>query len=183
MHQRYCGCCSLKSRTIIIGVLRIVVAVVSLIVIFTMDIKWETINGLDKTAEIIFVIHCCMTIPFCTLLVIGSIKKNAFMMLSWMVLDMIMSVGLLVSAFYIAIVLFINDMVSGGRFSFGFGLATVMINRYMWLAVYYHFQELKIESRNCAQERVSTENRIIIDDGGPARPRDRSDPTSAISFT
>ncbi|XP_029671213.1 lysosomal-associated transmembrane protein 4A-like [Formica exsecta] len=176
-----CGCCSLKTGTIIIGVLGIVFSVFFLIETFTVNIKWPLI--FTTTAKIIFAIYHCITILFCTLLVIGSIKKNAFMMLPWMVQDMIIIVVFLVITVYGTIVLFINNMVSDGLFLFFFGLAAVMINMYMWLVVYHHFQELRIESKNCAQERVSTVNRIIIDDGGPVRLRERSDPKSAISFT
>ncbi|KAM0734421.1 hypothetical protein ACS0PU_011892 [Formica fusca] len=167
-----CRCCSLKTGTIIIGVLGIVSGVFSLTTIFTTNIEWETIIGLDKTtAEIIFAIYYCIIILFCTLLVIGSIKKNAFMMLPWMVLYMIIIVVFLVITVYWTIVLFINDMVSGSLFWFFFGLAAVMFYMYQWLVVYSHFQEIKIGSRNCAKERISIENPVVIDDyGGPARP-------------
>ncbi|XP_029671210.1 lysosomal-associated transmembrane protein 4A-like [Formica exsecta] len=179
-----CGCCSLKTGTIIIGVLGIVFSVLSLIVILMTNIEWETIIGLDKTtAEIIFAIYYCIIILFCTLLVIGSIKKNAFMMLPWMVLNMIIIVVFLVIIIYRTIVFINYDLVLSGLFTFFFDLVALMINMYMWLVVYHHFQELRIESKNCAQEWVSTVNHIIIDDEGPARPRERSDPTSAISFT
>ncbi|KAM0734423.1 hypothetical protein ACS0PU_011894 [Formica fusca] len=150
-----CECCSLKTGTIIIGVLRIVIAVLSLIVIFTTDIKWETIIGLDKTtAEIIFAIYCCITILFCTLLVIGSIKKKAFMMLPWIVLDMMMTIVLMRCIIYNAIVFFIYYVsiynVLTGFFWLILGLVAVAIHLFMWEVVYNHFKELRIESRNCA---------------------------------
>ncbi|KAM0734424.1 hypothetical protein ACS0PU_011895 [Formica fusca] len=179
-----CGCCSLKTGTIIIGVLQSVFTVFSLIVNFTMtDIEWETIIGLDRTtAEISFAIYYCIIILFCTLLVIGSIKKNTFMMLPWMILNMMIAVVFLVIIVFSTIV-FIIYYIPAGLFSSFCGLVVAtMIYMYQWLVVYSHFQELRIGSRNCPQERVSTVNRIIIDDEGPARPRERSDPTSAISF-
>ncbi|KAM0734425.1 hypothetical protein ACS0PU_011896 [Formica fusca] len=177
-----CGCYSLKTGTISIGRFGIVSGVFALIAMCTTDIELPLIINLDKTtAKIITAIYYCIIILFCTLLVIGSIKKNAFMMLPWIVLYMMIAVVLLVIIVYSTIVSFINDKVFVGLFTFFFGLAAVAIHMYLWLVVYSHFQELRIESRSCAQERVSTVSRIII--GDPARPRERSDPTSAISFT
>ncbi|KAL6427903.1 uncharacterized protein LOC126855531 isoform X2 [Cataglyphis hispanica] len=143
-----CRCCSLKTGTIFNGVCGIVLAVLSLILIFTTNIEWKTIiiDILDKTTvKIIFAINLCMTILISTLLVIGTIKKNTFMMLPWVVLGIMLAVGLLVSVLYNAIVFFINHDVLTGLLWLILGLVAVVIYTYMWLVVYSHFQELKIE--------------------------------------
>ncbi|XP_070154820.1 uncharacterized protein [Polyergus mexicanus] len=143
-----CGCCSLKTGTIFNGVCGIVLAVLSLIVIFTANVEWKTIiiDILDKTTvKIIFAINLCMTILISTLLVIGTIKKNTFMMLPWVVLGIMLAVGLLVSVLYNAIVFFINHDVLTGLLWLILGLVAVVIYTYMWLVVYSHFQELRIE--------------------------------------
>ncbi|KAL6263205.1 hypothetical protein P5V15_006005 [Pogonomyrmex californicus] len=76
-----CRCCSLKTGTIFSGVCGIVLAVISLILIFTANVEWKTIiiDILDKTAvKIIFAINLCMTILISTLLIIGAIRAIVY---------------------------------------------------------------------------------------------------------
>lgn len=102
-----CRCCSLKTGTIFSGVCGIVskqsflcfcnsyardsittqicfaqvLAVISLILIFTANVEWKTIiiDILDKTAvKIIFAINLCMTILISTLLIIGALRVRKY---------------------------------------------------------------------------------------------------------
>ncbi|XP_070525477.1 uncharacterized protein [Cardiocondyla obscurior] len=146
-----CRCCSLKTGTIFSGVCGIILAVISLILIFTANVEWKTIiiDILDKTAvKIIFAINLCMTILISTLLIIGALRKNTFMMLPWVVLGLMLVIGLLVSILYTAIMFFVNSEVLNGILWLIFGLIAVLIYTYMWLVVYSYFQELRIEKMN-----------------------------------
>ncbi|XP_072743593.1 uncharacterized protein [Anoplolepis gracilipes] len=143
-----CRYCSLKTGTIFSGVCGIVLAIISLILIFTANVEWKTIiiDILDKTAvKIIFAINLCMTILISTLLIIGALRKNTFMMLPWVVLGIMLAVGLLVSVLYTAIMFFINHEVINGILWLVFGLLAVVIYTYMWLVVYSYFQQLRLE--------------------------------------
>ncbi|XP_011265865.1 uncharacterized protein LOC105257135 isoform X1 [Camponotus floridanus] len=146
-----CRCCSLKTGTIFSGVCGIVLAIISLILIFTANVEWKTIiiDILDKTTvKIIFAINLCMTILISTLLIIGALKKNTFMMLPWVVLGIMLVIGLLVSILYTAIMFFIKHEVINGVLWLLFGILAVVIYTYMWLVVYSYFQELGIEKMN-----------------------------------
>ncbi|XP_020300300.1 uncharacterized protein LOC109863974 [Pseudomyrmex gracilis] len=146
-----CRYCSLKTGTIFSGVCGIVLAVISLILIFTVNIEWKTIiiDILDKTTvKIIFAINLCMTILISTLLIIGVLKKNTFMMLPWVVLGIMLAVGLLVSVLYTSIMFFINHEVLNGVLWLVFGLIAVVVYTYMWLVVFSYFHQLRIEKMN-----------------------------------
>lgn len=56
-----------------------VLAVISLILIFTVNVEWKTIiiDILDKTAvKIIFAVNLCMTILISLLLIIGAVRVS-----------------------------------------------------------------------------------------------------------
>ncbi|XP_012284259.1 uncharacterized protein LOC105701777 isoform X2 [Orussus abietinus] len=146
-----CRCCSLKTGTIFSGVCGIVLAVIALIVIFTVNVEWKTIivDILDKTAvKIIFAVNLCMTILISTLLIVGALRRNTFMMLPWVVLGIMLAVALLVSVLYTSIMFFVNHDVLNGALWLVFGLLSVVVYTYMWLVVYSYFQQLRMEKFN-----------------------------------
>lgn len=146
-----CRCCSLKTGTIFSGVCGIILAVVSLVLIFTVNVEWKTIviDILDKTAvKIIFAINLCMTILISTLLIVGAQRRNTFLMLPWVVLGIMLAVALLVSVIYTSIMFFINHDNLNGALWLVFGLIAVVVYTYMWLVVYSYFQQLRIEKMN-----------------------------------
>jgi len=58
-----------------------ILAVISLILIFTANVEWKTIiiDILDKTAvKIIFAINLCMTILISTLLIVGALRVRQY---------------------------------------------------------------------------------------------------------
>ncbi|KAF3427073.1 hypothetical protein E2986_10789 [Frieseomelitta varia] len=123
-----CGCYSLKAGTLFTGILGIILSIISLILIFTLNVEWKTIliDVLDQSiVKIIFAINLCMTILISTLLIIGAIKRNTFMMLPWVVLGLILVVGLLVSVLYTSIMFFVNHAVINGILWLVIGLIAV----------------------------------------------------------
>lgn len=146
-----CGCFSLKTGTIFSGACGIVLSILSLILIFTVNVEWKTIvvDILDRmTVQIIFAINLCMTILISTLLIVGAVRKNTFMMIPWVVLGIMLAVALFVSVLYTGIMFFVNHEVLNGVLWFVFGLIAVVVYTYMWLVVYSYFQQLRIEKMN-----------------------------------
>ncbi|XP_043510813.1 uncharacterized protein LOC122529092 [Frieseomelitta varia] len=146
-----CGCYSLKAGTLFTGILGIILSIISLILIFTLNVEWKTIliDVLDQSiVKIIFAINLCMTILISTLLIIGAIKRNTFMMLPWVVLGLILVVGLLVSVLYTSIMFFVNHAVINGILWLVIGLIAVVIYTYLWLVVYSYFQYLRYDKLN-----------------------------------
>ncbi|XP_060832361.1 uncharacterized protein LOC132916404 [Bombus pascuorum] len=146
-----CGCYSLKTGTLFTGILGIILSIISLIMIFTLNVEWKTIliDVLDQSiVKIIFAINLCMTILISTLLIVGAIKKNTFMMLPWVILGLMLAVGLLVSVLYTSIMFFVNHAAINGILWLVIGLIAVVIYAYLWLVVYSYFQYLRYDKLN-----------------------------------
>nr|XP_012153191.1 PREDICTED: uncharacterized protein LOC100883083 [Megachile rotundata] len=91
-----------------------------------------------------------MTILISTLLIVGVLKRNTFMMIPWVVLGIILAVGLLVSVIYTSIMFFVNHEVINGVLWLVLGLVAVgllflVIYTYLWLVVYSYFQQLRYD--------------------------------------
>ncbi|XP_078041571.1 uncharacterized protein LOC144472399 [Augochlora pura] len=146
-----CGCYSLKLGTIFTGILGIILSIISLVLVFTLNVEWKTIliDVLDQSiVKIIFAINLCMTILISTLLLVGVVRKNTFMMLPWVALGIILAIGLLISVIYTAIMFFVNHETLNGILWLIIGLIAVVIYTYLWLVVYSHFQQLKYDKLN-----------------------------------
>ncbi|XP_068977196.1 uncharacterized protein [Bombus flavifrons] len=146
-----CGCYSLKAGTLFTGILGIILSIISLIMIFTLNVEWKTIliDVLDQSiVKIIFAINLCMTILISMLLIVGAIKKNTFMMLPWVILGLMLAVGLLVSVLYTSIMFFVNHAAINGILWLVIGLIAVVIYAYLWLVVYSYFQYLRYDKLN-----------------------------------
>ncbi|XP_003695169.1 uncharacterized protein LOC100864793 [Apis florea] len=146
-----CKCYSLKTGTLFTGILGIVLSIISLILIFTLNVEWKTIliDIVDQSiVRIIFAINLCMTILISTLLIVGALKKKTFLMLPWVVLGLILAVGLLVSVLYTSIMFFVYHDVIIGILWLIIGLLTIVIYVYLWLVVYSYFQQLRYDKMN-----------------------------------
>nr|XP_033340347.1 uncharacterized protein LOC117228616 [Megalopta genalis]XP_033340348.1 uncharacterized protein LOC117228616 [Megalopta genalis] len=146
-----CGCYTVKTGTIITGVLSIACSILSLYLIFTMDVEWKTIlfENLDQNiVKIIYALNLCMTILISTLLIVGAVKQNTFMMLPWVALGIILAVGLLISVIYTAIMFFVNHVTETGILWLVIGSAASATFSYLWLVVYSYFQQLKYNKLN-----------------------------------
>ncbi|XP_076760541.1 uncharacterized protein LOC143429050 [Xylocopa sonorina] len=145
------GFYSLKAGTLFTGVLGIILSIISLVLIFTLNVEWKTIliDVVDQSiVRIIFAINLCMTILISLLLIIGALKRNTFMMLPWVVLGLILAIGLLVSVIYTSIMFFVNQLVINGILWLVVGLIAIVIYTYLWLVVYSYFQQLRYDKLN-----------------------------------
>ena len=140
----------MRTGTIIIGILDIILSIITLVLIFVLNVEWKTILiDVDQdVVKIIYAINLCMTIFIAILLLIGVFKRNTFMMLPWVVLGLILEVALLISIIYTAIMFFVNqDVISGVLWLVG-GFISLVIYTYLWLVVYSHFQQLRYDKMN-----------------------------------
>lgn len=143
-----CGC-SLKTGSIISGVLGILTGALTLLLILTTDYKIRTIvidTLPSSVVKIILAINLVFTILISVLLVIGVIKRHKFLMLPWVILAIILVVGLAFSVIYTAVVFFIAGDIFGGFIWVIGGLISVAIYIYMWLVVYSYYQLLREEA-------------------------------------
>ncbi|XP_065087141.1 uncharacterized protein LOC135708887 [Ochlerotatus camptorhynchus] len=144
-----CRCYSLRSGSIISGVMGIVLSIISIIVIFTTRVEFKTIlmDWLPQNVvKIIFVLNLCMTILISLLMLLGVFKKNHFLMMPWVILGIMLVIGLLISVIYTAVVYFIDGFVLGGTLWIVIGLLSVVIYTYMWAVVYSFFVVQKNEN-------------------------------------
>ncbi|GLG99613.1 hypothetical protein R5R35_005614 [Gryllus longicercus] len=148
-----CGCGSLKTGTIITGVLGVVIGIVTLILVLVTDMKFQTIiiDTLPETVvKIIFAINLVMTVLISLLLIVGAIKRNKFMMLPWVALAILLAVGLVISIIYTAVVCFMDserpNHVLRGSLWLALGLPAVAVYVYLWVVVYSYFQLLMEEA-------------------------------------
>ncbi|KAG7211977.1 hypothetical protein KM043_011176 [Ampulex compressa] len=89
-----------------------------------------------------------MTILISTLLIVGAVRRNTFMMLPWVVLGIMLAVALFVSVLYTSIMFFVHEKILNGILWLVLGLISVFLYTYMWLVVYSYFQQLRIEKMN-----------------------------------
>uniref|UniRef100_A0A1A9UF14 Uncharacterized protein n=1 Tax=Glossina austeni TaxID=7395 RepID=A0A1A9UF14_GLOAU len=120
-----CFCQSLRNGSIISGLLAIVLSIITIVIIFTTRVTFKTIIFdwvPPNIVKIILVINLCMTILISTLMIIGVIKRNHYLMMPWVVLGIMIAIGLLVSVIYTAVVFFIDGFVLTGVLWLVFGL-------------------------------------------------------------
>ncbi|XP_063700743.1 uncharacterized protein LOC134831038 [Culicoides brevitarsis] len=148
-HLNTCCCYSLRTGTIISGVIGIVLAIINLILIFTTRAEFKTIimDWLPSSVvKIIIAINLAMTILISILLIVGAMKRNHYLMLPWVILGIMLAIGLLISVLYTAIVLLIDGFISAGVLWIIVGLIVVAIYVYMWVIVFSYFSDLKDEN-------------------------------------
>ncbi|KAG4067374.1 hypothetical protein HA402_015810 [Bradysia odoriphaga] len=147
------SCCkfnSLATGSIVSGMLGIVLAIASMIVLFTVRVEFRTIVFdwfPQYVVKIILAVNLCMTIFISILLIVGVVKRNHYLMMPWVVLGITIAIGLLISVIYTAVVFFIEGFILAGFLWLIFGLLACLIYAYMWMVVYSHFTVLK-EERN-----------------------------------
>ncbi|XP_015591259.1 uncharacterized protein LOC107265884 [Cephus cinctus] len=148
MALKTCCCCiPLKEGTITIGILGIILSVINIITLFTTNIRNRIIliEYLDKSVVVIILtINLIMTILISTLLIIGAIKRNIYLMLPWVILGIMCVVGLVGSVLYTVIMLYIQSKVLDGSLYLLFGILAIVIYLYIWGVVYSYFQEVRL---------------------------------------
>ncbi|KAL0278627.1 UNVERIFIED_CONTAM: hypothetical protein PYX00_000395 [Menopon gallinae] len=138
-----CRCCSLKTGTIVSGFLGIIIALSTLIVILITKVKMKTIvmdTLHSDVVKIILAVNLAMTVLISTLLIVGALKRNRWMMLPWVILAIILAIGLLVSVIYTSVEFYIHKDILNGTLWLVLGLIAVAIYTYLWLVVFSYYQ-------------------------------------------
>ncbi|XP_022213563.1 uncharacterized protein LOC111068406 [Drosophila obscura] len=144
-----CLCQSTRNGSFISGILAIVLSIITIVVIFTTRVHFQTIvfdfipNDIVK---IILVINLCMTIFISLLMIAGALKRNHYLMVPWVVLGIMIAIGLLISVIYTAVVFFIDGYVLTGVLWLIFGLICCAVLTYCWCVVYSEYVNLSEEN-------------------------------------
>lgn len=148
MLKKFCCCGSLRTGTIVAAIAGIILAILGIIVIFTVNAEWKTIvfDWLPKwIVKIIVVINFAMTIFISILLLVGTVKRNMYLMVPWVILGIMLAVGILISVVYTAVNFYIDGDSLNGTLWIVLGLLSVVVYVYMWLVVYSFFVIIKEE--------------------------------------
>lgn len=145
-----CCCCgSLRTGTIFTAVAGALLAIIGIILMFTLNIDLRTIlldNLLPKWAvKLILVINFCMTILISVLLLYGAIKRHMYFMVPWVLLGALLVIGLIISVIYTAVVEFKEGRNIEGTIWIVGGIIAVLVYIYFWLVVFSYFQIVKKE--------------------------------------
>ncbi|XP_044252654.1 uncharacterized protein LOC123003747 [Tribolium madens] len=151
--KTFLGCASLRTGTLVAGVAGIVLAIIGIIVIYTVQVEFKTIvlDWLPQdVVRIIIVINFAMAILISILLIAGTLKRNAFLMMPWVILAIMLAIGLLVSVIYTAVQFYINGKSIEGTIWIVLGIISVIIYVYMWLVVFSYFTFIREETKRGA---------------------------------
>ncbi|XP_063240377.1 uncharacterized protein LOC134541127 [Bacillus rossius redtenbacheri] len=143
-----CRCGSLRTGTIVSGALGIVIGIVTMILVLVTNVKFKTVilDFLPKEVlKIMLAVSLFMTAVISALLIFGAAKRNKFLMLPWVVLAFMLSIGILVTIIWAAVVSFIDGFALQGALILLFGLLGLGVYVYMWMVVYSYFQLLMEE--------------------------------------
>ncbi|XP_069685287.1 uncharacterized protein [Periplaneta americana] len=156
--ERCCFCGSLKVGTIISGVLGVVTAVATLILILVVrNIRMKTIiidTLSPEIVKIIIALNLVMTVLISVLLIWGAVKRNKFMMLPWIMLTIMIAIGGLISIIWTAVEYYNKDHDTSGTLVLVFGLIGIAIMVYLWLVVLSYYQQLVEESHRGTYGKV-----------------------------
>jgi len=143
-----CRCQPLRVGAIIAGVGAILLAIVSLVILFVVRAEFKTIvlDWLPQwVVKTVLAVNLCMTIIISIVLIIGVLKKNHFLMLPWVILGFMVIISLVISVIYTAVIFFIDGYILAGVLWIVVGIICVLIYLYMWAVVYSQFTVLKEE--------------------------------------
>lgn len=152
-----CLGCPLKTGAIISGVYGIVIAIITLIVLLTSDIKIQTIviDFLPKSVvQIIVAINLLMTILISSLLLAGIFMRKKILMLPWIVLTIMLCIGLVISVIYTSIDFLIHKFYITSIGVLVIGLLCVCVYVYMWWVTYSYYQKIKEEDNRTPYTRT-----------------------------
>ncbi|XP_021935605.1 uncharacterized protein LOC110837607 [Zootermopsis nevadensis] len=153
-----CCCCgSLRAGAIISGVLGVVVAIPTLILILVLNIKMKTIiidTLPQEVVKIIIALNLVMTVLISILLIWGAVKRNKFLMLPWIMLSIMIAIGGLISIIWTVVDLYNTNYDTFATLVLVFGLIGVALVVYLWLVVLSYYQLLVEESHRGTYGKV-----------------------------
>ncbi|XP_072393930.1 uncharacterized protein [Diabrotica undecimpunctata] len=151
-----CGCGSLRTGTFVAGMAAIILSLIGIIVVLLVRVEFKTIvfDWLPQWAVlVIIIINLCMTILLSTLMLVGVIKRNWYLMIPWVVLGGMLAIGLLVSILINSINFYIDGDTLNGTLWLVIGLISLVVYCYMWYVSFSFFINLREESEKGAYTR------------------------------
>lgn len=147
--NKFCFCGSLRTGTIIAGIAGILLAIAGIVILLCVEVEFRTIvlDWLPKSViDIIMVVNFAMTIVISLIMIIGTIKRNMYLMIPWVILGIMLAFGILVSVLWTAISFFLDDDQFNGFIWLIGGVIAFLIYLYMWIIVYSYFCIIKDET-------------------------------------
>lgn len=144
-----CRCCTLRTGTIVTGVLGILLGLSGLITVLSVEklqVKTIVIDTLpDLAVRIILAVNLVMTIFISSLLIFGAVKRNRWCMLPFVVLALMLAIGLLISVLYTSVEHYVKKDPILGSIWLIFGLISVVVYVYLWCVVFSYYQLVREE--------------------------------------
>ncbi|XP_076274027.1 uncharacterized protein LOC143204955 isoform X1 [Rhynchophorus ferrugineus] len=149
--NRCCCCYSLRTGTLVAGVGAIILSIFTIIVIvlnmlgiINVQIRMIVLDSFltEFVIQIILIVNLCVTIILSILLIVGTIKRNVYLLMPWVLLGGMLVIGLLVSVIITAVNFYSNDDTLNGTLWLILGLIAFFIYTYMWLVTYSFFYQI-----------------------------------------
>ncbi|XP_050297867.1 uncharacterized protein LOC126737153 [Anthonomus grandis grandis] len=160
--KRCCCCGSLRTGTIVAGagaiilaLLTIIIIVLTMLGIIDVKIRMIVLDSFlpDIAIQIILIINLCVTVILSILLIVGTVKRNFYLMSPWVILGGMLIIGLLVSVIVTAVNFYSegtpNDNFNGTLWLI-LGLISFAIYTYMWLVAFSFFYQVWQEAKRGA---------------------------------
>ncbi|XP_030751658.1 uncharacterized protein LOC115879134 [Sitophilus oryzae] len=157
--RRCCCCGSLRTGTLVAGIGAIILSIFTIIIIvlnmlgiINVQLRMIVLDSFlsEFVIQIILIVNLCVTIILSILLIVGTIKRNFYLMMPWVLLGGMLIIGLLVSVIITAINFYTNDDNLNGTLWLILGLIAFCIYTYMWLVTYSFFYQIWQEARRGA---------------------------------
>ncbi|XP_066153445.1 uncharacterized protein [Euwallacea fornicatus] len=157
--KRCCCCGSLRTGTLVAGAGAIILALFTIIIIIlnmlqivNIQIRMIVLDSFlpELAIQIILIVNLCVTIILSILLIVGTIKRNFYLMMPWVVLGGMLIFGLLVSVIVTAINFYSEDTPNGdfnGTLWLVLGLIAFGVYTYMWLVAFSFFYQVWKEAK------------------------------------
>lgn len=154
--KRCCCCGSLRTGTIVAGVVAVILSILTILLIaltmcgiLTVQIRMIVLDSFlpELAIQIILIINLCVTIILSILLVVGTIKRNFYLMMPWVVLGGMLIIGLLVSVIITSVHFYSNNDTLNGTLWLVLGLIAFVIYTYMWLVAFSFFYQVWQEAK------------------------------------
>lgn len=154
--KRCCCCGSLRTGTIVAGVVAVILSILTILLIaltmcgiISVQIRMIVLDSFlpELAIQIILIINLCVTIILSILLVVGTIKRNFYLMMPWVVLGGMLIIGLLVSVIITSVHFYSNKDTLNGTLWLVLGLIAFVIYTYMWLVAFSFFYQVWQEAK------------------------------------
>lgn len=157
--RRCCCCGTLRTGTLIAGIgavilsiLTIILIVLTMLGILNVQIRMVVLDAFlpELAIQIILIVNLCVTIILSILLVVGTIKRNFYLMMPWVLLGGMLIIGLLVSVIITAVHFYSNDDTLNGSLWLVLGIIAFLVYTYMWLVAFSFFYQVWQEAKRGA---------------------------------